>query len=121
MESILNAIKKLLGIEPEYEHFDQELIMNINTALMVLTQLGVGPEEGFSITGKEDTWEDFIGDRKDLEMLKTYIYLKVRLMFDPPDTSYLIESIRKQAEEFEWRLNVYVENKEKVDENYGKY
>lgn len=114
--SILLSIKKLLGIEPEYEHFDTELILNINSVFMILNQLGLGPIEGFVIESKEDTWDSFLLDRKDLESVKTYIYLKVRLMFDPPQMGYLVESINKQCQEFEWRLNVQVENTREMEE-----
>lgn len=114
--SILLSIKKLLGIEPEYEHFDTELIININSVFMILNQLGLGPVEGFVIESKEDTWDSFLLGRKDLESIKTYIYLKVRLMFDPPQMGYLVDSIKKQTEEFEWRLNVQVENTRETEE-----
>lgn len=104
MESILTSIKKLIGIEEEYEHFDQDITIGINTALSTLTQLGVGPTEGFYITGKTESWKDFIGERKDIESVKTFIYLKVKLVFDPPSNSFLIDSINKIISELEWRL-----------------
>lgn len=109
MDSILTSIKKPLGIEEEYEQFDQEIILHINSALMTLTQLAVGPKEGFIIENKFPTWKDFIGNRKDLEAVKTYVYLKTRLVFDPPQMGYLIDAITKQITELEWRLNVQVE------------
>lgn len=107
--SILISIKKLLGIDKDYVQFDQDIIININSALMSLTQLGVGPQSGFKIRGEEETWNDFIGERIDFESVKTYIYLKVRLTFDPPQSSYLIENIKEQLKEIEWRLNFQAE------------
>lgn len=106
MESILLSIKKLLGITEEYEHFDVDLIMHINSVLMILTQLGVGPSEGFRIEDELATWEDFIGDREDIESIKSYLYLKVKLLFDPPLSSAVMESMNRFITEFEWRLNV---------------
>ena len=108
MESILSSVKKLLGIEAEYEHFDQEIILIINGALMTLNQIGVGPNEGFLIHDKEATWEDFIGDRTDIEAVKMFVYFKTRLVFDPPQMGYLVDAITKQIEELSWRLNVQV-------------
>jgi hypothetical protein len=109
MESILTSIKKLLGIEEEYEHFDPDIIMHINSALMVLTQLGVGPSGGFSIEDETSLWSDFLGDDTRFEAVKSYIHLKVKLLFDPPTNSAVIESINKSISEFEWRLNVAAE------------
>ena len=107
IESILTSIKKLLGIEENYEHFDPDIIMHINSVLAILVQLGVGPSEGFSISGKDATWTDFLGDDlTNLEGVKTYIYMKVRLIFDPPATSAAIDSMNRLVNEFEWRLNV---------------
>lgn len=105
MNSILNSIKKLLGVAEEYEHFDVDIMMHINSALMVLTQLGVGPAEGYAIDGPEDEWSDFLGNSTKLEMVKTYVYMKVRLIFDPPTNSSVTASLEKQISEFEWRLN----------------
>lgn len=104
MESILTSIKKLLGIDEDYKHFDQDLIMHINSVLMILTQLGVGPSTGFSIMDETATWEDFLGIDPRFESVKSYIYLKVRLLFDPPQSSALIESTNKLISELEWRL-----------------
>lgn len=109
MESILTSIKKLLGIAEEYEHFDNDIIMHINSVLMTLTQIGVGPEEGFSITDKYATWSDFIPDMSKLHAVKSYVYLKVRLLFDPPLNSAVMESMNRMATELEWRLNVTVD------------
>lgn len=109
MESILTSIKKLLGIEENYEHFDQDIIMHINSIFMVLTQLGVGPSEGFVIEDESSLWSDFITDDSKISAVKTYIYLKVKLLFDPPLSSAVIESINRSINEFEWRLNVSAE------------
>ena len=109
MENILDSIKKLLGIDEMDLNFDQELIMHINSVFMVLHQLGVGPVGGFKISSNEEVWTDFVGTRLDLESVKSYIYLKVRLLFDPPQNSFLVGAIEKQIEENEWRLQVQVE------------
>ena len=112
MESILTSIKKLLGISAEYEHFDQDLVMHINSVFMTLTQLGVGPEEGFSISDEDAIWSDFLKDKKLLEAVKSYMYLKVRLLFDPPASSTVMESMNRMANEFEWRLYIAVDYKQ---------
>jgi hypothetical protein len=109
-KSILTSIKKLLGVDEDYTQFDTDIIIHINTVFMTLKQLGVGPTQGFKIADNTAEWEDFITDRIDLEGLKTYIYLKVRLVFDPPQSSYLIENIKEQIKELEWRLNFQVES-----------
>ena len=109
MKSILTSIKKLLGIAEEYEHFDADLVMHINSVFSILTQLGVGPSEGFSITDEDSTWDEFLPDGKNVEAVKSYMYLKVRLLFDPPLNSAVIESMNRQISEFEWRLNVAVD------------
>lgn len=108
-DSILLSIKKLLGISDDYTFFDEDVVMHINSVLMVLNQLGIGPADGFAISNESDTWGDFIGDTQTLEAIKSYIYLKVRLMFDPPSSSFTISSIENQIKELEWRLNVMVE------------
>ena len=110
MDSILTSIKKLLGIEEDYTQFDTDIIMYINSALMNLNQLGVGIEGGFTIEDATSSWSDLIGDRKDIQGVKTYIYLKTRLVFDPPQMGYLVDSITNQISELEWRLTVQVEN-----------
>ena len=109
MESILTSIKKLLGISEEYEHFDADIIMHINSALMILTQIGIGPAEGFRIEDSTSTWVDFLGNRINLEAVKSYIHLRVKLLFDPP-SSAVIESINRQLTELEWRLNINAES-----------
>lgn len=106
-ESILTSIKKLLGIDENYKHFDADIIMHINSVFSILTQMGVGPSNGFSISGKDDTWSAFITDKPNIfSLVKSYVYMKVRLLFDPPLSSAAIESINRQISEFEWRLFV---------------
>ena len=109
MDSILTSIKKLLGIAEEYTQFDEDIIMHINTVFLNLTQLGVGPEEGFLIEDDVASWEDFINDNTQLQAVKTYVYLKVKLLFDPPLSSSEIESMNRMIAELEWRLNVAVD------------
>lgn len=109
MESILISIKKLLGITEEYDHFDPDIVMHINSVLMILNQLGVGPTEGFSIEDETATWADFLGDTTNLDAVKSYIHLKVKLLFDPPLNSAVIESMNRNISELEWRLNVAAE------------
>ena len=108
-DSILTTIKKLLGITEEYEHFDQDIIMHINSVFMILTQLGVGPSNGFSISDKTATWDEFIEEGTNLEAVKSYVYMKVRLLFDPPLSSAVMECINRSINELEWRLNVIVD------------
>ena len=111
MDSILTSIKKLLGISEEYEHFDADIIMHINSVFMTLTQLGVGPSEGFYINDEETIWTDFIPDLVKLQAVKTYVYLKVRLLFDPASVgSSTLASYERQIQELEWRLNVAAES-----------
>lgn len=109
MESILTSIKKLLGIEEDYTHFDTDIIMHINSVLSILNQLGVGPSEGYSIKDASSTWDEFITDSTRLDLVKTYVYLKVRLMFDPPSSSSAIESMKQLISELEFRIIVAVE------------
>lgn len=108
MDSILNTIKKLLGIQPEYTNFDEDIIVGINTAFATLNQIGVGPPEGFMIEDETQTWNDYITSTN-LVMVKTYIHQKVKLAFDPPNGSVL-ESLNRSISELEWRL--YIEVKE---------
>lgn len=111
MESILTSIKKLLGIGEDYTHFDPDIIMHINSVFMILNQMGVGPPEGFRIEDDIDTWRDYTDNDMMIESVKTYIYLKVRLLFDPPTGSSLIEAMNRQIAELEWRLNLAAELK----------
>jgi len=110
--SILTSIKKLLGITEEQTDFDMDIIIHINTTLTILNDLGVGPEEGFVIEDSSATWDEYITDRRKFDKIKTYVYLKVRLYFDPPQNASLKEAMEKQAAELEWRLNTSAENQE---------
>lgn len=112
MESILISIKKLLGIMPEYTHFDEDLIVHINTAFAALNQIGVGPAEGFMIVDENSEWTEYT-TVTNLTMVKTYIYLKVRLLFDPPTSSALMDSINRSIAELEWRI--YLEGDPKLE------
>lgn len=109
MDSILTSIKKLLGITEEYEHFDTDLIIHINSVFMALTQIGVGPPEGFIVYDEDTIWSDFLQDPLKLQAVKTYVYLKVKLIFDPPLSSGAITAIEEQIKEYEWRLSISAE------------
>lgn len=105
-DSILLSIKKMLGIEPEYTHFDPDIIAAINSILMVLTQVGVGPTNGFYISDEHASWTDLTGLRVDLEAVKTYVYLRVKIIFDPPTSSFVLNAMQETMRELEWRLNI---------------
>lgn len=121
MESILTSIKKMLGITEEYEHFDSDIIIHINSVFMILAQLGVGPPSGFSINDKTSTWKEFISDDTKLQLVKSYMQMKVKLLFDPPLSSAVIASMEKMISEAEWRLNLEVETNEQKSEEYESY
>lgn len=106
MESILLSVKKMLGVTDEYKVFDPDIIMHINSVFFILSQLGVGPKDGFSIQDENAEWEEFIPCGADLEAIKSYVYLKVRMMFDPPQSSAVSEAITRNINELEWRLNL---------------
>lgn len=109
MDSILTSIKKMLGIEAEYTHFDEDIIMHINSVFMTLHQLGVSSEVPCILSNVE-TWDSVFGDVKSIPAIKSYTYIKVRILFDPPTSSFVLESLNRQASELEWRLNVQVDN-----------
>ena len=109
-ESILDSTKKVLGLETDYDVFDVDVIMHVNSVLSTLNQLGIGPDEGFAIEDATPTWSDFLEDVKPLNNVKSYVYLRVRMLFDPPTTSFLQESMQKQIQEFEWRISTYRES-----------
>ena len=109
--SILTSIKKLLGIAEEDTSFDQDIIMHINTVFAILAQLGVGPANGFSIEDDGAIWSDYLGNVTNLELVKSYIYMKVRSMFDPPTSSILVDAMNKNISELEWRINTMVDPK----------
>jgi len=108
-ESILTSIKKMLGIAEDYKHFDADIIMHINTVFMILMQLGVGPETGFSISDDTAVWGDFLSSPKQLEAVKSYIYLRVKMLFDPPTSGTVIQSTENLISELAFRLNVEVD------------
>lgn len=108
-QSILKSIKSLLGSDADYDVFDLDILIFINSAISTLTQLGIGPPAGFKITGDSETWSDFIGDYNDIESVKAYIYMKVRLLFDPPSNATVLNAYQKACDEYEWRLNVAVD------------
>lgn len=110
MLSILNSVKKVVGVPEEDDSFDIDLIMHINTVFSILTQLGVGPADGFSITNDKDEWTAFTGDNHKIEMVKSYVGLKVRFLFDPPTSSAVMECMKRMCDEMEWRLHVEFNN-----------
>lgn len=117
-DSILDSVKQAIGgIDPTCDTFDADLIIHINSIFSVLTQIGVGPDTGFYISDNTATWSDFLGekDKQELEMVKTYVAMRTKLLFDPPANSFVIDSIKKCCDEFEWRLNVAVETPSHVE------
>ena len=110
MDSILLSVKKLLGIDAEYTVFDPDIIIHINTAFAVLNQLGVGPVEGFMIESESEVWDEYIMDYN-FTMTKTFVFLKVKLAFDPPSSTALLESMNRQLDELTWRLEVEGQNR----------
>lgn len=114
--SILLTIKKMLGISEEYKAFDLDIVININSVFLTLEQLGVGPSPAFQITGDEESWTDYLGsDLSNYPGIQSYVYLRVRLLFDPPTASYLVDAMQKQCAEFEWRLNLQKERRMEDD------
>lgn len=106
-ENILVSIKKLLGIDEDDYSFDKDIVLHINTVLSILSQVGIGPENGFLIINKDETWQQFLGDNMTKQaMVVSYVHLKVKLLFDPPNSSFVIESIKDNIRELEWRLNI---------------
>lgn len=114
--SILTSTKKILGIAQDYTAFDLDVLTHINATFSTLTQLGIGPPEGFMIDDEDSDWSDFLDDSDpDQAQVKSYVYLKVRMLFDPPTTSYLLAAMNQQIEQFEWRLSVSREEATWVD------
>ena len=109
MESVLTSVKKNLGIEEDDESFDVEVVTHINAAIMRLMTLGVGPTSGLIVSDKTTPWSELLGERTDLEGAKLYIYLKVRMLFDPPTSSYVLDAMKRQADELESILNMLAE------------
>lgn len=114
-ESILDSVKESLGIVSEDVDFDTQLIMHINSIFAVLHQIGIGPTEPFSIYDSDATWGDFIGDEAVIMNVKSYMYARVRLIFDPPSSSFVLDSLQKLSDEMEWRLNVAADHSDKLD------
>lgn len=123
--SILKTTKKLIGVGPEYTHFDVEMVVHINTTFMILNQMGVGPDIPFRITGDSETWDQFMQEDIFLDGVKTYMFLKCKLVFDPPASSVLVDAINKSISELEWRManSVTVMKRERplyVDDTVGE-
>ena len=114
-DSILVNTKKALGLSSDYDVFDPDVILHINSVMSTLNQLGIGPSQGFMIEDDSANWSTLLGGDPRLNNVKTYVYLRVRLLFDPPNTSYLIEAMDKQVKELEWRMNVQREGVEWMD------
>ena len=108
-DSILMTIRKLVCGDPYADHFDTDLLIHINACFSILNQLGVGPESGFVVTDETQSWSSYIADNRTLNMVKTYVTLKVKKIFDPPLTSSVLEAMDKEISQLEWRLNVAVD------------
>lgn len=106
VDSILETVKNSIPIDPECKDFDSDIIMYINAGLATLTQIGVGPEQGYILTDQSQTWSSFLGARKDLEGAKSYISIYTKLVFDPPQSSFVTESLKRIMDETLWRLSV---------------
>ena len=115
IDSILDSTKKTLNLASDYTAFDEEIILHINSVFSTLHQLGIGPEDGFMIEDKVPLWSDFLEGDHRLNNIKTYMYLRVRMLFDPPTLGYLIDAMKEQIKELEWRINVHRENEAWVD------
>lgn len=114
-ESILETVKKLLGLDETYTPFDQDIIVFINSAFMTLHQLNIGPKEGFAIKDYRERWCDFVTNEVNLHGVQQYVYMKVRMVFDPPGNSFVMDALKEQCRELEWRLNVQSESVEEFD------
>jgi hypothetical protein len=114
-ESILDSIKQLIGIQEDDTSFDLDIIIAINSILSVLTQIGVGPESGYQITGSSETWSDFMDEDPRMNSVKSYLYMRVKMLFDPPLTSSVSTAMSDAIKEFEWRLNVQAESSQEVN------
>jgi hypothetical protein len=113
--NILQSVKKTLNLAADYEAFDQDVIMHINAVFSTLHQLGVGPGTGFAIEDGGETWQQFLGNDPRLNNIKTYIYLRVRLLFDPPTTGFHVTAMKEQISELEWRINTHREDTQWTD------
>ena len=115
IDSILTTIKKQLGLEEEYEAYDQDILLLINSTFLNLNQINVGPKDGFHVNGNDEVWTDFLPEGPTLDAAKAYIYAKVRIIFDPPSSSFVLEAYNKQIAELEWRM--MAQNDETIDYN----
>lgn len=106
MDSILNSVKKILGVDPSVTAFDTEIIMIINSIFTTLNELGIGPALGYEIEDETNIWMEFLDNKVRLNAVKTYIYLRARILFDPPTSSFALEALKEQAREHEWRLSI---------------
>lgn len=116
-DSILDSTKKILGLDAGYTAFDLDVITHINSAFSVINQLGIGPDDGFMIMDSSTTWTDFLGNNLKYNIVKSYVYLRVRMLFDPPNTSFLNKALEDQLRELEWRLSVHRESVDWVSPN----
>lgn len=114
IESILASIKKMLGLDDNYTPFDADVLIHINSAFMTLCQMGIGPKEGFTVTDNSQTWGDFLTNNVMLGGVKTWVYLQVKMLFDPPSNSFVMDAYKTQAEQILWRLNVQAESVEEM-------
>ena len=113
-DSILVTIKKMLGLDDEYTPFDMDVIVHINAAFMTLCQMGIGPKEGFEVDDYDQTWSEFLTNEVMLGGVKTWVYLQVKMAFDPPSNSFLMDAMKTQSEQILWRLNVQAESAERM-------
>lgn len=113
-DSIVLSIKKMLGLDENYTPFDTDVIIHINSAFMTLCQMGIGPKEGFEVTDSSQKWTDFLTNRVMLGGVKTWVYLQVKMLFDPPANSFVMDAYKTQAEQILWRLNVQAESVEEM-------
>ena len=115
MDSILNSVKSHIGISETEDHFDGDIIIHINSVFSILRQMGVGPKTTFSIVDDKPIWNDFLEDDPDFSEVKTYMYLKVKMIFDPPANSNILAAMKEQISELEWRLTATASNKKTED------
>ena len=120
-DSILISVKKVLGLDSGYTAFDQDVIMHINSALSILTQLGIGQDVGYQIVDETGTWDDVIEGNLLLNTVKSYVYLRVRMLFDPPNTSFVLSAMQEQLKELEWRISVQRESTDWTSPNPDDY
>lgn len=113
-DSILATIKKMLGLDDEYTPFDMDIIVHINAAFMTLCQMGVGPKESFEVRNYEQTWDEFLINHVMLGAVKTWVYLQVKMAFDPPTNSFVMDAMKTQSDQILWRLNVQAESIEEM-------